>query len=102
VFQGTQITIDILARQIGNWYYPIVGGPMDGLLFPFKCVPYDGQNLTFEFYLNPRHDYYIYPEDRGEYLWPGIDLDLVRRQSVTLHEYRFYMPYLYYMGETLK
>lgn len=105
VQQGTVYTFDLLFRQVGNWYFPIIGGPMDGLLFPFKNVPYDGQNITYEYFSNRRPSYeYTTWEDEEctEHLYPGVDLELVGRMKTTLHEYKFIMPYVYYMGETLK
>lgn len=103
ICQGNRISVDVLLKQVGNWYYPIIGGPMDGLLFPFKHVPYEGQKTTFQFDMNPTRDYTIYGEyeDDEDVQWPGLDMQIVYRQRATMHNYQFQMPYVYYMGETI-
>jgi len=98
VIQGTQFAVDVMFREVGNWYYPIIGGPMDGYLFPFRDVPREGQLLHFRFDNNPIRDYYLY-EGEKEILWPGIDLQMTHRQRSTLINYVFEMPYVYYKGE---
>lgn len=92
-----QVRVEVLFRQVGNYYYPIIGGPIDGFLFPFKHVPYEGQNITFQFN-TPFHREYTLQDKRP---WPGLDLQMVNRQKSTLINYQFKMPYVYYMGETI-
>lgn len=98
--QGTRFAIDTMFRQVGNWYYPIIGGPMDGHLFPFKDTPREGQRFPFRFDNHPIRDYHLY-EGEKEVLWPGIDLQITHRQRSTLLNYVFEMPYVYYTGEVV-
>jgi len=99
--QGTRITVDMLMAMDGNVFYPIINGPMHGMLFPFVKTLDDGDEFTFDYHLEPRHDFVLFydPDTDNEVKWPGLDPQFER--IITRHRYRFVMPYVYYLGETV-
>jgi hypothetical protein len=97
---GTNVFLDVVFKHVGNVYYPIVNGPMHGLLFPFVETPEDGTEFSYDYYLaaasrNQRGDLC----DDNYNHWPGLHRES-RRPTSTLF-YRFVSPYVYYLGERL-
>lgn len=100
VLQGTQVSLDLFARHIGNHHRLIINGPMHRRLMPFKAIPEEGHRFSYLYLPFEPLNYEEWDEEQEESLiLPRLDRAAIRPESK--HTYLVEGDYCYYTGETL-